>query len=152
MKSNNCNLQNFKTSRIFVSQPTTIQSPGTEVVEFRLSTHLEVKMDIAALRALIIPCLPLLMKVTDGVGSAIGGDAWNKAKQIWEQLSPKLSAKEDARIAAEQVAAKPESKARQGVFQEELEARQHKPNLTTCYLEMRMANSQQPRLEFWIEC
>ena len=79
-------------------------------------------MNITALTALLTPCLPWLLKVTEGVCGAIGEDAWNKAKQIWEKLSPKLEAKEDARIAAEQVAAKPESQARQAVFQEELEA------------------------------
>lgn len=54
-------------------------------------------------------------------GSQIGTDAWEMAKKIWNKLHPKLSAKEDARIAAEQLAAKPESEARRAVFQEELE-------------------------------
>lgn len=87
-------------------------------------------MDIAALSVLLGSCLPFLMKlggtaagkVAESAGSAIGPDAWETAKKIWNKLQPKLVAKEDAKIAAEQLAAKPESEARKAVFQEELEA------------------------------
>lgn len=78
-------------------------------------------MDIVALTALLTPCLPFLIKAAESASSKIGVDSWETAKQIWEKLHPKLEAKEDARVAAEQVAAKPDSKARQAVFQEELE-------------------------------
>ncbi len=61
-------------------------------------------------------------KAAESAGSKIGTDTWETAKKIWDKLHPKLEAKEDARIAAEQLAAKPESEARKAVFQEELEA------------------------------
>ncbi|MBD2256783.1 hypothetical protein [Pseudanabaena sp. FACHB-2040] len=82
-------------------------------------------MDILALAALLNSCMPFLMKLgekaAESAGSQIGPDAWETAKKIWGKLHPKLVAKDDARIAAEQVAAKPESEARKAVFQEELE-------------------------------
>lgn len=82
-------------------------------------------MDIAALTALLSPYLPFLMKLgekaAESASSKIGTDAWETAKKIWEKLHPKLEAKDDARAAAEQVAAKPESGDRKAVFQEELE-------------------------------
>lgn len=92
-------------------------------------------MDIVSLTALLGSCLPFLMKpfleklggiaaesAAESVGSAIGTDTWETAKKVWDKLQPKLNAKEDARIAAEQLAAKPDSAARKAVFQEELEA------------------------------
>jgi transketolase len=82
-------------------------------------------MDIVALTALLTPCLPFLMKMgekaTESVAGKIGTDTWETAKKVWEKLHPKLEAKDDAKVAAEQVAAKPESEARKAVFQEELE-------------------------------
>jgi len=83
-------------------------------------------MDILALIALLRPCLSALIQLggtaaAESMGSQIGTDAWETAKKVWHQLSPKLNEKEDARIAAEQLAAKPESEARKAVFQEELE-------------------------------
>ena len=82
-------------------------------------------MDIVALTALLSSCLPFLMKLGGGAAesaaSKIGEDTWETAKKIWGKLHPTLEAKEDARIAAEQLAAKPESGARKAVFQEELE-------------------------------
>lgn len=81
-------------------------------------------MDIAALMAILSPCLPFLMKLgeksAESVASKIGEDTWNKAKKIWEKLQPQVEAKEDVKIAAQQLAAKPESEARKAVFQEEL--------------------------------
>ncbi|NJN59718.1 MAG: hypothetical protein HC879_20660 [Leptolyngbyaceae cyanobacterium SL_5_9] len=92
-------------------------------------------MDIVSLTALLSPCLPFLMKpfltklseiaaesAAESAGSAIGTETWETAKKIWDKLHPKLNEKEDARIAAEQLAAKPESEARKLFFQEELEA------------------------------
>lgn len=83
-------------------------------------------MDNNALADLLNSCLPFLMgmgvKATDSVSKKFGEDVvWETAKKIWERLRPELEAKDDARIAAEQVAAKPDSKARKDVFQEELE-------------------------------
>lgn len=83
-------------------------------------------MDITMLMAVLSPCLPFLVKLGDktieSAGSKIGPDTWEMAKKIWAKLHPKLAAKEDAKIAMEQLAAKPESEARKAVFQEELEA------------------------------
>jgi transketolase len=86
-------------------------------------------MDILALTTFLSPFLPFLIKFgekfgeksAETVGSKVGEDGWNKAKKIWEKLHPKVEAKEDTKVAAEQVATKPDSKARQAVFQEELE-------------------------------
>lgn len=92
-------------------------------------------MDIALLMSLLSPCLPFLIKLGDkaaeSAGSKIGPDVWEMSKKIWDKLHPKLVAKEDAKIAAEQLAAKPESEARKAVFQEELEALlKENPDLT----------------------
>ncbi len=82
-------------------------------------------MDIVALMAFLSPCLPFLMKVgeksAESAASKIGEDAWNKAKKIWEKLQPQVEAKEDAKIAAQQLAGKPENEKRKALFQEELE-------------------------------
>jgi hypothetical protein len=65
----------------------------------------------------LVPYLPLLM---NGAVTQIGKSGVEIAvKQIWEKLEPAL--KGDARAAAEQVAAKPESEPRKAVFLEELE-------------------------------
>jgi hypothetical protein len=65
----------------------------------------------------LAPYLPLLM---NGAVTQIGKSGVEIAvKQIWEKLEPTL--KGDARAAAEQVAAKPESEPRKAVFLEELE-------------------------------
>ncbi|MGB3205071.1 MAG: hypothetical protein WBB28_08790 [Crinalium sp.] len=82
-------------------------------------------MDIIALTAFLSPFLPFLInlgkKSAETAASKFGEDAWNKAKKIWDKLHPAVAAKEDAKVAAEQVAAKPESENRQGVFREEME-------------------------------
>lgn len=91
-------------------------------------------MDPATLTAFLAPFLPTLLnlgakaaagvaaKAGETAGTKLTEDAFNKAKAIWEKLFPKVEAKEDAKIAAEQVAAKPDSTARQAVLQEELES------------------------------
>lgn len=82
-------------------------------------------MDVIALTAFLSPFLPFLIKFgeksAETVGSKFGEEAWNTAKKIWDKLHPKIEAKDDAKIATEQLAAKPESEARKAVFQEELE-------------------------------
>ena len=73
----------------------------------------------------ITPFLPFLLKFgeksAETAGSKFTEEGWNQAKKIWDKLHPKIEAKEDAKVAAEQLAAKPDSKPRQAVFQEELE-------------------------------
>lgn len=82
-------------------------------------------MDVIALTAFLTPFLPFLIKFgeksAESVATKFGEDSWNKAKKVWDKLQPKVEAKEDAKVATEQVAAKPDSKARQALFQEELE-------------------------------
>lgn len=92
-------------------------------------------MDILTLTALLAPHLPTLMKLggkaAESAASKIGADTWEAAKKIWDKLSPNVEAKGDAKIAAEQLAAKPESDARKAVFQEELETLlKENPDLT----------------------
>jgi hypothetical protein len=82
-------------------------------------------MDIAVLTAFLAPFLPSLMKLgnkaAETAAGKFGEDAWNKAKAVWEKLYPKVEAKEEAKVAVQQVVAKPESEARQAVLREELE-------------------------------
>ncbi len=82
-------------------------------------------MDVIALTAFLSPCLPFLIKLgqkaAESAAGKVGEDSWNTAKKIWDKLQPKIEAKEDAKIAAQQLAAKPESETRKAVFQEELE-------------------------------
>lgn len=82
-------------------------------------------MDIALLTAFLAPFLPALMKLgekaSEKVAEKFGEDAWNKAKALWSKLQPEVETKSDVKIAAEQVAAKPDNKSRQAVLQEELE-------------------------------
>jgi transketolase len=91
-------------------------------------------MDPATLTAFLAPFLPALLnlgtkaaagaatKAGETAGTKLTENAFTKANAIWEKLFPKVKAKEDAKIAAEQVAAKPDSAARQAVLQEELES------------------------------
>ena len=81
-------------------------------------------MDIVAVTTLLSSFLPSLLKLGDkaaeSIGSAVGKDGWETAKKIWEKIHPKLAVNEVIKSAAEQAAAKPESKGRKEVFEEEL--------------------------------
>jgi len=87
-------------------------------------------MDIAIIASFLAPFLPQLMKfggqaagkVTEVISEKAGEAAWTKAQKIWERLHPKVEEKEDLKVAVSQVAAKPDSTARQALFQEELES------------------------------
>lgn len=82
-------------------------------------------MDIALLTTFLAPFLPFLGKLgekaAEEAAKQLGADSWQKAKGIWSKLGPKVEAKEEAKVAVGQVAAKPESEARQAVLREELE-------------------------------
>lgn len=86
-------------------------------------------MDITLLATFLSPFLPRLLKLggqvaektTEVVSEKFGEAAWTKAQKIWDRLHPKIEEKADLKVATEQVAAKPDSTARQAVFQEELE-------------------------------
>jgi hypothetical protein len=106
-------------------------------------------MDIVALSAFLSPCLPFLMKLgnkaAESAASKIGMDSWETAKKIWEKLHPKLEVKEGARVAAEQVAAKPDSRVWQGAFQEELEALlEENPDLAEAITQILQENPPKP--------
>lgn len=82
-------------------------------------------VDVIILTKFLSPFLPYLLKLGDKAAEEaakkLGGDAWEKAKAIWSKLRPKVEAKEEAKVGVQQVAAKPESEARQLVLREELE-------------------------------
>jgi transketolase len=82
-------------------------------------------MDITVVTAFLSPFVPFLIKLGDKAAEEsakkLGEDGWNKAKAIWSKLHPKLKVNQDLKVAFEQVAAKPQSKARQAVLEEELE-------------------------------
>lgn len=67
----------------------------------------------------LVPYLPLLM---NGAVTQIGKSGVEiVVKEIWKIIETVLKAKDDARIAAEQLVAKPDSEPRRAVFLEELE-------------------------------
>lgn len=78
-------------------------------------------MDVALLTTFLSPFLPSLRKLgsksSEKVAEKFGEDAWNKAKVAWSKLHPSVETREDLKVAAEQVASKPESEARKAVFQ-----------------------------------
>jgi hypothetical protein len=87
-------------------------------------------MDITSLVSYLvpklIPCLPYLLKfgekAGDGAAEEAGKDMWSKAKEIWAKLRPKAEANKKVNDAFALAAANPESKGRQQVLTEELEA------------------------------
>jgi hypothetical protein len=74
-------------------------------------------MEIATLIAFLSPFLPFLLKLggktaekaTETAAGKFGEASWNKAQAVWEQLSPKVEAKESAKEAALDVANAPEN-------------------------------------------
>jgi hypothetical protein len=103
-------------------------------------------MDIAVLTAFLSPFLPFLMnlgnKAAEAAAEKFGEDGWNKAKAIWAKLHPQVEAKEEAKLAVQQVIAKPESEARQAVLQEELETLlQENPDLKAVIAQIMESNS-----------
>lgn len=107
-------------------------------------------MDAVTIAALLSPCLPALIKVggqtiahLSDISAKVGGETWELAQKVWDKLYPALVEKEDAKLAAEQAAAKPESSARQAVFQEELAALlADRPNLVAEIAALMQANAQ----------
>jgi hypothetical protein len=87
-------------------------------------------MEIATLTTFLTPFLPFLRQLGDKTSDQItttaskqfGDVAWSKAQGIWQRLRPQVEAQDDLRGAIDQVVAKPDSAARQGVLQEELAA------------------------------
>lgn len=84
-------------------------------------------MDIITISSFLLPWLPVLLKkagesALSSATNKMGEDAWEQAKAIWAKLHPKIEVETSAKIAAEKLAAKPDSAAWQEAFQEELEA------------------------------
>jgi CHAT domain len=87
-------------------------------------------MDITVLTTFLSPFLPFLLnlgqkateKATESAAGKFGESAWRKAEGVWDKLQPQVEATPDVKAAIEQVAAKPDSEARQAVLREELEA------------------------------
>lgn len=81
-------------------------------------------MEIAVLTAFLAPFLPFLLKLgtkaSETVAAKFGEEAWNKAKEIWTQLSPKVEAKEAAKEAATDVADNPEDEDLQAALRVQL--------------------------------
>jgi hypothetical protein len=74
---------------------------------------------VVAVKEYIVPYLPFLIEgASKGIGKSAGEIT---VKEIWGKLEPKLNAKNDAKQAAMDIVAKPDSEARKAVFQEELE-------------------------------
>lgn len=77
-------------------------------------------MDVAALIQILAPALPFLVKVGDkafdGAIAKMGEDSWDKAKGLWNKLSPKVESDPIVKNAAENVAADPENADRQTVL------------------------------------
>jgi hypothetical protein len=103
-------------------------------------------MDIAVLTTFLAPFLPFLVKLGNKAAEAaaekFGEDGWNKAKAVWEKLHPKVEAKEEAKLAVQQVVAKPESEARIAVLREELETLlKENPDLETAIAQIMESDS-----------
>jgi hypothetical protein len=85
---------------------------------------------ITVLTTFLSPFLPFLLdlgkkateKATESAAGKFGESAWKKAEGVWDKLQPQVEATPDVKVAIEQVAAKPDSEARQAVLREELAA------------------------------
>ena len=82
-------------------------------------------MDISSLTILLLPYLSSLVhlggKATEKIAEKVGEEVWEKAKKIWNKLSPFVEERPDLQDAVRKVIFSPESKARQALLQEELE-------------------------------
>lgn len=103
-------------------------------------------MNITALMTLLVSSLPFLLKMgekaAEQAASKLGADTWEQAKAVWGKLQPKVVQKGDMKVAVEQVAAKPESPARQSVLREGLEALlAEQPDLASAIADILESNS-----------
>lgn len=81
-------------------------------------------VDTAALVTLLAPFLPSLIKgsekVSEGLLREVGKDTWQRAKSIWEKLSPKIESKEAAKEAVEDFAKEGNDKDAEAAFRRQL--------------------------------
>lgn len=79
----------------------------------------------ASLTAALAPALPYLLKggekMIEGAIQKIGADAWDKAKGIWQHLSPGVEQKPAALEAAQDVGKSPENAKFQTVLEVQIE-------------------------------
>jgi hypothetical protein len=85
-------------------------------------------MDIGALASSVttalVPLLPYLLKAgetaAEETGKAVAGQSWEWAKSLWTKLKPKVEAKPDALVAAQDVAQAPGDEDLQAVLRVQL--------------------------------
>src|ERR1044072_1420972 len=85
-------------------------------------------MDIVALAGsvttVLAPLLPYLLKAgekaAEETGKTVAGQGWEWAKSLWTKLKPKVEAKPEALVAAQEVAQSPEDKDLQAVLRVQL--------------------------------
>lgn len=74
--------------------------------------------------AFLLPFLPYLLKMGDKAaeeaGKRLGGEAWERAKELWGRLQPKVEAKPAAQEAVADAAAEPHNKDAQAVLSYQL--------------------------------
>jgi len=85
-------------------------------------------MDIATLAKeitlFLTPLLPYLLKAgekaAEEAGKKLGGDAWDRAKGLWDKLRPKVEAKPAAQEAVADVIAEPKDEDAQAALRQQL--------------------------------
>ena len=85
-------------------------------------------MDIGALASsvttVLVPLLPYLLKAgekaAEETGKTVAGQSWEWGKSLWTKLKPKVEAKPDALVAAQDVAQTPDDKDLQAVLRVQL--------------------------------
>jgi hypothetical protein len=82
-------------------------------------------MNISMLVSFLAPLLPLLIKAggtaSEELGKEVSNDVWEKAKEIWKRISPKVSKKPTLQAAVDDVAQSPEDPDFQTVLKVQLE-------------------------------
>ncbi len=85
-------------------------------------------MDVTTLArdvvAFLAPFLPYLLKAgekaAEEAGKKLGGDAWERAKGLWDKLRPKVEAKPAAQEAVTDAAAEPQNEDAQVALRQQL--------------------------------
>lgn len=79
------------------------------------------EINIAALISLLTPLLLKVgEKVCDGVIEQVGSDVWNRAKQVWYKLRPKIEADPDAQKAVQYFVNQPDAQMSQDFLSAQL--------------------------------
>lgn len=91
-------------------------------------------MDVSAMVAFLAPFLPYLVKVggkaAEAASAQLGEAAWQRARELWQRLGPKVENKAAAQEAVEDVAAAPEDADRRAALRVQIgKVLQHDPAL-----------------------